>query len=302
MGFRCAMRLSAGMMRLAIAFGSSVCCICAHAERMDAVAAAIVQTELSSLLSDGNANPAPQSPLITSSALSFDLVNVDRRNRRLTLLVLKSSSSAPKVVALASRMVVQTTATYAWYPTSVDPCLAGEVDLVTLEHLFRLAMNDVVSDTFHFHTGGAGDGSSIAPLTHAGLLARIAEARECIASKLASTGAVAPKKWRVSVLEPAGPVQHKSIVSARLRLDGMPLANATVLFTRAPHMECSATTTSAGIATCDLEDTHGHEDHAEESDAPTFASFPGRLTPDTIFIPTTAVDRRGGAGQGSGPR
>lgn len=47
-----------------------------------------------------------------------------------------------------------------------------------------------------------------------------------------------------------------------------------MFFTRAPHLECSAKSDDAGVATCRLEDAHAHSDgEHEDEEAPTVASY-----------------------------
>jgi len=103
-------------------------------------------------------------------------------------------------------------------------------------------------------------------------------------------GATPPKPWRAVSLETAGSGHDRRVVSARLRETRGPLTGATILFTRAPHLECSGTTDGTGWASCRLEDSHGHDDDDEVQGAPTLASYPGEVRADHVLLPTTSID------------
>jgi len=262
---------------------------------MDVGTAIAVPQELQAVLRLGKIQRAPASPLLTDGKLPVDLIDANWRGNHLTLFVQRQSDATDKLLGVVSRSLDSGAigTAYDWHPVAGSSCQASAVDLAALEHMFRVAINDVVTDPYRFGVvDGRPDDLSFS-LTHAQLLERIAKARECVADALTSTGARPPKRWRTVLLEPAEPAKDGTIVSARLRSAGGPMVSATILFTRAPHLECSATTDSNGIAGCKLEDTHGHDDHGDEvSGAPTLASFPGDAKPDFIALPTTIVLRR----------
>jgi len=158
--------------------------------------------------------------------------------------------------------------------------------------MYRFAINDVVTDAYRFGAIASGVQDSDPKLTHSQLLARIAKTRECVVDALTTAGAASPKRWQIVSLEAAESAKDRAVVSARLLSPRGPLVSARILFTRAPHLECSSTTDSTGLATCQLEDTHGHDDDDEVQGAPTLASYPGEERPDLVILPTTSVDRR----------
>jgi hypothetical protein len=246
------------------------------------------------LLRIGKSQPAPPSQLLTNAHLRVELTNADWRGHKLAMLVLRDPSTTARllaVVAKAQGSAASPTA-YYWYPKASSRCEASEVDLVALEHMYRFAINDVVTDAFRFGAVARGREDSGPKLTHSQLLARIAKTRECVADALTTAGATPPKRWRNVSLEPAEFSRNSAVVSARLLSPRGPLVSATILFTRAPHLECSSTTDSTGLATCQLEDTHGHDDDDEVPGAPTVASYPGEVQSDLVLLPTTSVDRR----------
>lgn len=253
-----------------------------------------VPQEMQDILRIGRTEPAPASQLLTNRQLRVELTHARWHGQSVTLLGLRDTTvRLLSVVSRAQDFPTHRTA-YDWYPTAGRRCQASELDLAALEHLYRLALNGVVTDEYRFGMVEGERKVSGPSLTHAQLLARIAEARECVAAALTSAGAAPPKRWRTVALEPASSAQDKAIVSARLMSLGSPLAGATILFSRAPHLECSATTSSTGLATCKLEDTHGHDGHDDVPGIPTIASYPGDVKPDLIVLPTTSVERREG--------
>jgi hypothetical protein len=288
------------MNKVAASICLSLSMACTNASAMDMRSAAAVPRELQSILQVGTSEPAPASALLTNEQLRVELVRANWRAYRLTMLVVRDASMPPRLLGLISRAQDpdKRDVSYHWYPESGQRCQASLLDLAGLEQMFRFAMNDAVIGGFRFvEMSNSGDGY-IAGLTHAQLLERIAQERECTAGAMATTGEAPSKRWRTVSLEPSGP-PRKSVVAARLREGRAPLAGATILFFRAPHYQCSGTTDNTGLATCELEDTHphsGHDDHEEDDEdsaAPTLATYPGDVWPDVIVLPTTAVQSNG---------
>jgi hypothetical protein len=278
---------------------------CTTAGVMDLRTASAVPQELESIVRTGRTQPAPGSALLTQPQLRVELTSADWRGHSLNLLVLRAPSAPARLLAMVSRQKASQTsgAFYHWYPTADRPCQASPVDLATLEHVFRFAINDTLTDGFRFVPIEKNSRSAPDPeLSHAQLLARIAKERECVADALAAGGAAPPKRWRTVSLEATGPPNDKTLASARLRDGRAPLVNATILFTRAPHLECSGTTDHTGLATCRLEDTHPHggdDDHEDDDDvpgAPTLATYPGEVAAGVVLLPTSSVDHARASG------
>jgi hypothetical protein len=284
---------------------------CTAASAMDLRTASAVPQELDSILRTGRTQPAPASALLSEPRLRVELTNADWRGHQLTLLVLRAPSAPAALLAMVSRAQGSQTsgASYHWYPTAERSCQASPVDLAALEHLYRFAMNDTLTDEYRFVAIEKNSRSASDPaLSHAQLLARIAKERECIADALTSSGTAPPKRWRTVSLDVTEPAGDRNLASARLRDGHGALANATVLFTRAPHLECSGLTDQNGLASCRLEDTHPHsggDDHGDDDDvpgAPTVASYPGEVQADVVVLPTSAVGRATSSWSAAPPR
>jgi hypothetical protein len=276
----------------AIAIALAACALWATAHGADTSVGPTVTREWHDILKSGESRPAPASPLLTDPKLKFDLVSAAWRGKDLTVLVQRRSASTDSLLGFVSRARKSDDphAAYHWHPVAARRCQASAVDLAALEHMFRVAINDVVTERYRFAIGDGRQDESDSHLTHAQLLLRIAEERECVAGALTNIESRPLKRWRSVLLEPADTGGHGAVVSARLRSADGPVLSATILFTRAPHLECSASTDSKGVASCRLEDMHGHDDHGDESPgAPTLASCPGEVKSDLIMLPTTLV-------------
>lgn len=96
-----------------------------------------------------------------------------------------------------------------------------------------------------------------------------------------------PRRWRVVDIVPRLDGNEPLKVSVRIRTHSDPLAGATVVFAREPHLMCTALTDAEGVAACELFDTHGHtEPHDTGPEAPpTIATFSGRVSADELHVP-----------------
>lgn len=279
----------------ALAACLAACMTCGTAIAIDRQAAVAVQQDLDGILRVAKAQPAPASALLTDRQVLVDLASANWRGHRLALLVLRDTAATPRLVAVVSRRHGSPArdASYHWFPATAGNAQPQAIDLAALEHLYRLAENDAPTDTYRFAaaaSSGRAPGRNSGPaLTHAQLLARIAEARERVAGALRLAGTAAPKPWRTVSIELVPQGADRKHVAARLNAAHGPMVGATILFTRAPHLECSATTDRTGLAACRLEDTHGHEDDHEGADAKTIAAFPGDVQSEMVLLPTTSV-------------
>jgi hypothetical protein len=248
-----------------------------------------------------NAKPAPSSPLITDVRLRVKLANVEWAEHRLTLLIAEDTLVGPRLLALVSRRqgVSSADASYHWFPVSDNSARPHPLDLAALEHLYRFAVSHVATDKFRFPVtrNGRADGrlESAKEISHALLLAQLATARQCVAVALAATGADPAKPWRTISIDSIPMATDKMVVAARVSDVSGPVAGAMISFSKAPHFDCSAKSDNTGLATCRLEDTHGHvedahghEEHGHAS-ARTVATYPGDIRTDFIMLPTTSV-------------
>lgn len=248
-----------------------------------------------------DAKLAPSSPLITNSKLRVKLANVEWAGHILTMVVADDTSVGSRLLALVSRRegVSSSDASYHWFPVSDNSSTPHPLDLAALEHLYRFAVNHVATDKFRFRVvkDGRADGrlQSGEEKTHAQLLAQLASARQCVTDALGATGAEPAKPWRAVSIRSIPTAADKMVVAARVSDVSGQVVGAMISFSRAPHFDCSAKSDSTGLATCRLEDTHGHgedvhghADHGHAS-ANTIATYPGDIRPEVIMLPTTSV-------------
>ncbi len=191
-----------------VSIGLSTSLACTTAGAMDLRTASAVPQELESILRTGRTQPAPASALLTQAQLRVELTSADWRGHSLNLLVLRAPSAPARLLAMVSRQNESQPggAFYHWYPTEDRRCQASPVDLATLEHVFRSAISDKLTDGFRFVPIEKNSRSAPDPeLSHAQLLARIAKERECVADALAAGGDAPAKRWRTVSLEATAP-------------------------------------------------------------------------------------------------
>lgn len=237
------------------------------------------------------ATAAQPSALTTDPAIRLKVSNADWMGHRLTMIVRAHPAEDVRLLALIVSRRGSGESSFHWFPGSTARSKAE--DLSALEQLYAVALGMTATDAFRLPP--VQDGRADArrefsePLTHADLLAGIATARRCVADALLRDGGASPKRWipvSLQLLSAATDV----VVAARLLDASGPVVGSSVFFTRAPHLECSAKSDAAGVATCLLEDAHGDGEH-EDEEAPTVASYGGDLRRDSIVLPTTAVQR-----------
>jgi hypothetical protein len=283
------------MKNAALATCLAACMTCGSTTAMDLRGVAALQQDLPSILRHAKSQPAPASTLLTDGNVQVDLASADWRGNQLAMLVLRDPSAAPRILAVVARTQHPpgSDVEYHWFPTTAKGCQPRTLDLAALEHLYRFAVNDAATHSYRFaaieNSAAARGRKPGTRLTHAQLLTRIAQARECVAGALRTSGTAAPKPWRMVSIESMRATKDPKHVAARVSDMHGPVAGATILFTREPHLECSGTTDRSGVAACVLEDTHGHDDHGEHEEAKTIAAYPGNVGPQVIMLPTTSV-------------
>lgn len=132
---------------------------------------------------------------------------------------------------------------------------------------------------------------ALAASSHGDTLRRLAQWRACVVEALAaSRPAVKPIPWESAVLRLQRPGPARRQVAATVTTQaGRPVRDAPVAFASGEHLVCAARTGSAGTASCELFDPHGHEVHDDEASAPMVVTFGGVVGPERILLPTTLV-------------
>lgn len=176
-------------------------------------------------------------------------------------------------------------------PNSVPPVLG--LDLARAEHLYTMAFREA-ADALYCTPSSRGGCDDRHLLSQGEALQRLALHRECAVATLPDDVRATLPRWRVVTLSAKdAPPGGKARVSARVFDQDVPIAGARVTFSRLPHSLCTATTQADGTATCELADTHGHEDDEDEQRefgrAPVLVTFPGDLQGNPILLPTTRL-------------
>jgi hypothetical protein len=162
-----------------------------------------------------------------------------------------------------------------------------------LENLYALVLREPPTSSFTIR--GMMEGTEARPATQGQVLVELRRLRECIVSQLASLHpGLNVRRWRMASLrqtaESASAAGANRFVAVGITDEGIPLAGATVIFSRGPHLLCTAKADTAGIARCELYDSHAGNDDDEENSA-TVATFTGSVANDVVHPPTTFLFR-----------
>lgn len=233
--------------------------------------------------------PQPASTLVSKRDVRFQVAVVQRGGVRSTVLAYAPAGSKPSPVAVISGSGTGSDARVAIQRLPLrEGTDARVLDLLTLEHLYGLAMRQAPEGRFCLSQGtqpcDANRGRS-----HPELLRDLAAARQ---QALARAGqAITGAPWQSVSLSPvAGAPAGEDEVSVRIALDTKPMQGTTVYFHRAPHSSCAGKSDAGGIARCVLVDQHGdEEEHAGHEQVPVLVTFPGHVHPDGAVLPTTLV-------------
>ena len=176
-------------------------------------------------------------------------------------------------------------------PDSVPP--VPGLDVARAEHLYTMAFREA-ADARYCTPSSRGGCDDRQLLSQGEALQRLASHRECAVATLPDGVRATLPRWRVVTLSAKeAPPGGNARVSARLLDRDVPVAGARVTFSRPPHSLCTATTQADGTATCELADTHGHDDDEDEQRefgrAPVLVTFPGDLQGNPILLPTTRL-------------
>jgi hypothetical protein len=163
-------------------------------------------------------------------------------------------------------------------------------DIAALEYLYALVLRADTNGAFSFRAFDPCSESTIgAALSQSDLLHEIARRRNALASRL-DVKDQAPKPWTVVSLRRAAPDRPLQFNEVRAVVEDSngPLAGAPVIFSRAPHSGCNATSDRRGIATCILQDNHGDLDDDKDGE-PLVATFSGIFSEDRVVPPMATI-------------
>ncbi len=239
--------------------------------------------------------PAQRSTLVTQRDLRFLVAKWQAGATTTTVLALAQDGATPRPVARLVQ-VRQDTALHVSVQRLTGPSAAtgrDHAEFAALEQLYSLVLRQEPQARYCLGNGDVPCDAVRDGMAHAQVLQALAELRR--QAVVRATDAV---PWLVVEMQGAAPRSWDAdVVGVRAIGPQGPLQDVDIYFNRAPHSICAARTGSDGVATCRLQDTHadGHQhDHATT----VVATFPGRLRPDTVLLPTTAVlPVAAGAGQ-----
>jgi hypothetical protein len=235
------------------------------------------------------------SPLISEPNIVTDQSRFLWKTQSFSVLTYRTETQSRVLASIArSEKFLDQNIHYVWFPASASNPQGFSQDLFALEQLYLNAVNDLATGKFTFEaaingTGHSNDESD--QMEHAQLLAKIAQLRACLIETAGGGVSTKPKSWQVIRIEPIPSKGDRDQVAVRLSKANEVMEGATIFFRQEPHMECSAKTSSSGVAACHLEDTHGHEhQHGHGSDRmPVVATYPGKIQTTSVLLPSTAT-------------
>ncbi|MBU4610680.1 hypothetical protein IMZ29_09070 [Achromobacter sp. GG226] len=249
--------------------------------------------------------PATGGQSVGGSALFTPTTIVSRRwearpgAAHLTLITQTAHAAHPEVGGAIVRRHRLGPAEYTvvFYPrTSRGDPQGVLANLVALEVLFAQVLTLETHARFRWVIAKAGhaDGTDAQALAYPIVLRKIALARQCAAAAVSRATLAEPIPWQVARIDsPSVPTAAMDdSVSALLIGPEGPLAQRQLLFSRLPHLACSAKTDDLGQAACELADTLGHPTHPGFESAPNVVTFPGEVGADLIVLPTALPVRR----------
>lgn len=236
--------------------------------------------------------PAPVSTLVSMRDPAFRIAHQEQDGTRKTLLAYQLADAAPMPVAIlwSTRSAGRQHVAVQRLP-SVLAAGGAVLDALTLEHLYALLLRQDAEGRFCLSRGtrrcnAAREGRALSEL-----LGQVAGERARAVARAGTALAAVP--WHTVMLKPTA--VHKTggdgdEVSARITLDGRPLAGTRLYFNRAPHSSCVGRSDAEGRATCLLVDQHGDEaSHDHDESASVSTTFPGDVRGDRVILPTTVV-------------
>ena len=214
----------------------------------------------------------PRSTLVSKPELRFKLAPQRRGDAQVMVLVHQPAHG--EVVPVAEISSSNDRVAFSLLPAAAR----ADLKVVTLEHLYVLAMRQDPEATFSF--------DDRKQLSHTELLRGLVQARGRAAQ---GSGAGAP--WTMLSMAPARSGGDDEVAVTVKNASG-PMKGVAIYFNRAPHSTCHAKTDDAGLARCQLVDQHGDEEaHGDEGKVAVVATFPGDVGKDRVLVPMTLVMR-----------
>ena len=250
---------------------------CAHVAEKDGRGPLLPEGRALSTVVPSTARPAPRSSLLSDPALPFSIATEAVGSYRVTYLghlgVVHGEIVEEKTDRGHLRHVT-------WVPRGpLGGADAAMVDVVALEHLYTMVL---AGDAESEYRMGSIQGSASEALRE------LAKLRQVAIGKVAGRDL---KHWGLVRLDPQPGGGHDR-AAVLVRNDRGPLPGMRISFGRAPHSGCEAESDETGVASCDLVDLHGHEEHHDEDEAAVVATFGGRVTSDHVMPPTLALIRK----------
>jgi hypothetical protein len=226
------------------------------------------------------------STLVSRPAIKFTLDQRKSGVRQVATLMYSPSNAEPRALAVIEVSELEGREEVVVHLLSasgapVDP----EVEVAAIERLYTLALNLNPEASFCLSRSGSPCNPTMTVSSHALLLREILLTREAALKKSRLPGT----PWHVVSMMPtvkdSGSADRASV---RVTVAGIPLPGRQIFFSRAPHSGCVAKTGADGVATCELFDQHGDQ-HEHDDEHAIVANFPGDVTAERIFPPTTSV-------------
>jgi hypothetical protein len=234
-------------------------------------------------------SPVPASTLVSRRDLQFRLGHVQRGACRVTFLAHQAPGAEPRPVAVISSWQSDRGAHVSVLRLAHPEGNEGsDLNIATLEHLYALALRQEPVARFGFADGLQPCEPAKVDHSHADFLRELFRARRDAVARADHRGTSVA--WHVVSMAPAGGSHSKADeVGVRVVSDQGPMEGATIFFNRAPHSGCVAKSRHDGLATCQLVDQHGDDEHSEEDAVPVVATFPGDVRAGRFLLPTILV-------------
>jgi hypothetical protein len=232
------------------------------------------------------------STLITPGLPGVTLLRTSVGTDRVVAITREDDSGPKPVATLAARggSSGESATEVHWYGEQQDASADSlGTELVALETLYALVLREPPTSSFAIR--GMMKDAQARQATQGQALAEVSRIRECIVSQLALLRPSRDvRRWHMAYLrrvsKPTDTASNERIVAVAITDEGGPLAGATVVFSRGPHLLCTAKSDAAGIARCKLYDSHSGDDDDVESSA-TVATFTGNVVDSVVHPPTT---------------
>lgn len=236
---------------------------------------------------------AKASPLVSDASLRFESMIFEWNNEILEIFFIREIKKSRIVSAISKNSNNMGVVKYYWFPAAESDYDSRLRDMVALEHIYPRAFNELATKYFHFSVvkeNSVQRHLSQKFISQNQLLERIAYERECLAvSDIDTRRNLSLKRWVSVKIENHSSDRNSVEVKVRLLNKQNPISSELIFFRKEPHMECVAKSNLDGFASCNLEDTHGHDHHHEDAESIIVATFPGKIGPASILLPTAEI-------------